>query len=349
MTIVSKSLWDTLRESATDEARKGWIRRRLPSHPSVRLWAGIRVADALPALMLEVAKSHLAQGESLPSTDGLRIDSVRLDTEPNGSLTIIVSLRDKAYEDIFTAFCDDTANRLSYCRSAEEAADTFLLRLKRWQRFLNSGKDGLTRNEEVGLFGELHVLSNYLLPISGLAAVTSWFGPNDRSQDFISPSNAAIEVKTTSANVMSHVRISSEYQLDDSGFKALFLICMRLEIPEKGGRTLNQLVDELRNSVASSPEMSDLLAIKLTDAGYLERHRSRYDVRRFRVAELVIFRVSAGFPRILTSNVPSGITEMSYLLQLAECRAFAVTDGAMLDQLGENLKQSTGITGGNPK
>lgn len=308
-----------------------WTRRRLPSQPGVNLWVGIRIADLCPALMLTVPELHVNRFEELPVTEGLQLEASRLDGDPEGCCTLSATLRGTAYEDIFAVFCDDCARRLARSRTPEEAADTLLIRLRRWQRFLGQGRDGLSRKEETGLFGELHILLSLLLPAVGVAAISGWTGPDEAPQDFVVGA-VAVEVKTTTSNVMSQARISSERQLDDTGLESLFLVCLRLETAV-GGRTLNDLVGLLRSIVSADPEARAELEDRLHETGYFDRHRGRYDARRYRAAEQATYLVQGQFPRIVASTCPSGTGRVSYDLALASCRQHAVSESRLTDAL----------------
>jgi hypothetical protein len=73
-----------------------------------------------------------------------------------------------------------------------------------------------------------------------------------------------------------------------------------------------------------------LLEQRISDAGWLERHRPRYMVNRFVVAERRFFSVEDGFPRLLRGALATGIDEVEYRLDLRSC-AFAERSQAQLE------------------
>jgi len=264
------------------------------------------------------------------------VEIQRLGTEHAGHCTLVAVLRDTSYEDIFSTFAEDVVARLRRCNSSSEAAQTFVLRLERWQRFLTAARDGLSQQEQTGLFGELHFLLHQLLPRFGSAAVPCWYGPDEAAKDFIIQGIVAVEVKSTLSRAMEKVTISSEHQLDDTGFQKLYLLAMRFELLASGGVTLNEIIDTIRAELAGSSEQLAVLNAQLAEGGYHSRHRHRYEAAHYKLAAMATYRVDSGFPRLVPGNVDAAVSEVRYRLHLAHCRPYAVPDNQVFEALGEN-------------
>ena len=270
--------------------------------------------------MFDIPTTSLGLLKVLPSAGGLSVELVPiLHGVPEGQRTLAVALDDRQYADIFTVFCADLVGGFSRCMNVQDAVLLLVNRLERWQRFLGKASDGLSPQAQIGLFGELWMLREILVPLGGIGMVDAWCGALRAPQDFIVPSVCAIEVKTTSTQSLSHVRIHGERQLDETGLICLFLSCLRLQRDEASGKTLNDLVDELGQIAGVAPEFAVLFEQRIADAGWFERHRQRYEANRLVVAQRRFFHVGDGFPRLLRATLTAGIDDVEYRLDLRSC------------------------------
>jgi ribosomal protein L44E len=271
--------------------------------------------------MFDIPTASLPRLKDLPATGGLSVELVPvLDGVPEGTRTLAVALNDRQYMDIFSVFCADLVTRMSACTNTSDAIVLLLNRLERWQLFLGRAVDGLNQQEQIGLFGELWILREILIPFGGIGMVDAWCGAQRAPQDFIVPGVCAIEVKTTAARTLSHVRVHGETQLDGTGLTCLFLACVRLERDAATAETLNDLVDGLK-SVVAAPEFAAVLEQRIAAAGWFERHRQRYQANRFAIAQRRFFRVEDGFPRLRRAELATGIDEVAYRVDLRACQA----------------------------
>lgn len=298
----------------------GWVRRIANPGAAVPVSAAVACRGSARCLLIDIPVVLLARLQDLPSTVGLAVELVpALQGVPENHRTLAVTLDDRQYSDIFSVFCADVVDGISRCSRVQDAIVLLLQRLGRWQQFLSAATEGLTRQAVVGLFGELWVLRDILIPISGISMLESWCGADRTPQDFIVPGLCALEVKTTARPVMSSVRIHGKQQLDDSGLACLYLVCLRLQHDDGAGESLNQLVDDLRVHAATLPEFAALLEQRLSAAGWLERHRQRYDGQRHLVVQRRFFRIDGNFPRLVSASLPIGIDEVEYQLDLRAC------------------------------
>jgi len=270
--------------------------------------------------MFDIPAASLGPLKDLPATGGLSVEILpALQGVPAAQRTLAVALDDAQYADIFSVFCADLVDGMSNCTCVQDAVVLLLARLERWQRFLGKAGEGLSQQAQIGLFGELWVLREILIPLGGICMIDAWCGAQRAPQDFIVSDVCAIEVKTTAATSLSHVRIHGERQLDDAGLTCLFLMCLRLQRDELTGKTLNDLVDDLWRMADIAPEFAALLEQRIADAGWLERHRKRYEANRLTVAQRRFFHVDEGFPRVLRGALTTGIDEVEYRLDLRAC------------------------------
>jgi hypothetical protein len=332
MTI--EELWRALEAEAVAGAGDAWLLRRATATPGHPLLVALEPATCIRTLLLPAARNELPPRRDWPECRGLELQIVSV----SGATHLAIRLRDTASSDVFTALVEDVAPRVAAATRTVDAVAALLGRLRRWQQFLAGVQVGLSREEERGLWGELHVLGAHLLPAWGAGvAIAAWKAGSAAHQDFQRPAGA-LEVKTTAAKQPQSVRITSERQLDDTGVGALFLHVVAVDEREvapastTAGRSLPGLVGELRALLAGDAALA-VFEDRLSAGGYFDLHASRYEGRRRTVRSEQIFRVSEGFPRLTEAALPPGVGEVSYAVSLAACAPFATDAIAMLDAL----------------
>lgn len=326
-------IWRDIQASPTPQ-EAGWVRRRANPSSEVPVYAAVENRSGARSLMIDIPKAAVGRLQALPVTRGL---SMRLLPPLKGQAVeqraFAVELDDSEFSDIFSIFCTDLVEGISQCSNALEAVSLLLRRLERWQELLSTATHVLSESAILGLFGELSLLRDVLVPMGGLMMLESWTGAQRAPQDFVVPGTCAVEVKTSAARVQSHVRIHGEQQLSSFGSPILFLVCLRVESDAETGESINDLVDHLRASCCQRREFALTFTRRLTEAGYLDRHRHRYDSARYRVAQRRYFRVEGGFPRLLAEELPLGVSDVEYRLELKACSAFECDQTALANAL----------------
>jgi hypothetical protein len=294
------------------------------------------------APLQQVARSAIPSRNRWPSCLGLELFLRRLSGDGADEATPGVTLKEPRFADVFTALAEDLARQVTEAGSAAAQVKTLLGQLARWQKFLAASAEGLTAEQQRGLYGELHVLRSDLLPALGAAtAVNGWTAPGGAHQDF-QFATGAVEVKTTVAKQPLAVRITSERQLDDTGIAALFLHVVVLDEREVDlgrsgeGESLPALVEDLRKRLKEQPGVLELFNDRLLEDGYLDAHAPRYEGRRFCLRREMTFRVGRGFPRLVERDLPEGVGDVSYALSLAACKEFSVLPGEMVARLADS-------------
>ena len=338
MTI--EELWPEIEtEAGLGGSSAGWLTRLARPDPKCRLSVGVETSSRRRGLLLRVARVAIPSRNRWPTCRGLELFARRLSGDRTDEATLGVVLKEPRFADVFTALAEDLARRVMAAGPAATQVKTLLGQLARWQKFLAASAEGLSIEEQRGLFGELHVLRAHLVPAFGsLPAVNGWTAPQAAHQDF-QFATGAVEVKTTVAKQPQSVRITSERQLDDTGIAALFLHIVVLDEREVqaaragAGETLPALVGNLRRRVAAEAGALETFDDHLLDAGYFDAHAPRYEGKRFSLRRELSFRVRQGFPRLLERDLAEGVGDVSYALSLSACRDFSVAPGAMTAQL----------------
>ncbi|MCK9893124.1 PD-(D/E)XK motif protein [Frankia sp. AgB32] len=268
------------------------------------------------------------------ATKGLLVTSgvvVEPGSLPEYGTTLDLVLRAGAYTDIFTTLVADLLVMLTQVTT--EPGDVVVNRLSEWQRMLSGvSPDGLPRERQRGLFGELHTMSDLFLPTFGPAAVYAWTGPDQELQDFQFQSGS-VEIKTAAGHDANRVWISSERQLNDAGPGALFLVTLALDARQGGrGMSLPELVRQVRHQATGLGGAGELDR-RLVRAGYLDTQSRLYEDRRYALRGRTVHRVTDGFPRIIEQTRPVGVSGVRYTVDLLAATSFLVSHEDMITAL----------------
>ncbi|RJO78715.1 PD-(D/E)XK motif protein [Nocardia panacis] len=178
----------------------------------------------------------------------------------------------------------------------------------------------LSREREVGLFGELLVLGGLFGPLGARDALRAWRGGDAEEHDF-GLRELDIEVKTTSSERRTHW-IESLTQLMPTGARPLWVVSHQITPAGTGaGRTLPELVDIVRSQV-SDDALLDTFETQLVGSGWYEAVRDQLSTVWTRRTPSVPHAVTGDFPRltpdaIRTDWVPMGrIPDVKYRINL---------------------------------
>jgi hypothetical protein len=303
----------------------GASRRRLLLKPDLDIFTEVRFPSREWAL--SISSTEVLQDQEFLLTNGLTCQA------RNGSVEVVATPDTDRL--LFCTLLADLIGHLDQAASA--SASTVVRRLGAWRRMLGRGlPTGLTPEARLGLYGELLVLREILLPALRDTAVTSWSGPSGSPKDFELPAMAA-EVKTVSRKDPDRCRISNEEQLNSDGLRHLYLI-HQVAGTSPEGITLVELVDEIREH----PDVRGSLAQfedGLLEVGWLDAHRDQYNHDRYVLIRRRCFDVGDGFPRILAPDLPSGVSRVSYLVDLSICGAHQVDEQKVREAIMETAEE----------
>ncbi|MFG3225168.1 PD-(D/E)XK motif protein [Kitasatospora sp. NPDC048194] len=232
---------------------------------------------------------------------------------------------------IFCALLADLLDHLQ--RTSVGPAAAVVRRIGSWQRMLVRGLgDALGPEARVGLFGELLVLRDLVVPALGENALAAWQGPQGGPKDFAWAA-WGLEVKSMGGTrARLRCRIHGEDQLDDASYDYLALVHQTL-LSGAGGVSLPDLVDELRAHTALTTQQA-ALENNLLEAGWLDAHRSHYEGERWLLTARRCFRVTDGFPRVVPQMLPRGVRGVAYDIDLGVCADAAVDEDQVRAVLG---------------
>lgn len=288
-----------------------------------------RDAGGACMFIVELRGDHAAQyRKNAVTVNGIDID---LRAGDKGQQRLVLALERQVDRDLFEGLCRTLASSLEHASDSASSLAVSLTHVRRWKTFLAGRSQHLSSEEVRGLFAEITFLLELAdRKMSSSAAVGAWLGPERSHQDFIF-GNTAVEIKSLSGTERSTVRVSSEDQLQSLN-DALFLRIYRLSnlTEATGARSLNGIVTAAHARL-DEPDAIEAFDRKLVAHGYAPL--PDYDQPRFVVSEVRSYRVSDGFPRLVRSQLPTGIVSVIYDVRLETIAPFEC-DGAAV--FGEN-------------
>jgi hypothetical protein len=304
---VLRTAWAELSKHAS--YTRQFRTKRLSATDIQSAYAGTRSVDSAPCLLIEGSVNPAMLFE----VGGMRLGAYK------GELGALLALtrEDREQEDLFLAVCSDVVASASGGPPDGYLA-RFLGRLDAWRSFLRERRPSLSKNETVGLIGELLILER-LLKLSG-DLLLSWSAPDDGLHDFNSKGKA-IEVKTA-IGPATRLRVSTLDQLDPAGLDRLTLINIRL-IERVDGRCLCTIIDDL-NAFLPDESSRRLFSNALLKRGLMPDDRPATEHPVVEMHEIIAYRVDDNFPKLIRARVPTAIVDAEYSLELRGVTAFII-------------------------
>lgn len=320
------ALFQELEEQTVVAGATGTLERRVYTRSDCDLFVGVQKPANSRALRVKFSSSSAPPSLHLPPFRGIEINEGSFVEHHVGYRSITLSASNPSFKGVFTSLAEDVARHVSQHCDEAEAAAAFFGRLLQWQRLLErQGAEGLSVEQQLGLYGELWFLREHALVSLPLPqAVLSWTGPQWTAKDF-QFSGCAVEVKTTTGRQHQHLQIASEKQLDDAGLDALFLCHVSLDTAQGAGETLPDIVEALRQTLAPNVIAAQALEDRLLDAGYLDIHAASYVGIGYVLRSVNLYRVRDGFPRIMERDLLLGVGDVRYSISAAECQHFSAS------------------------
>ncbi|EEK57969.1 hypothetical protein bcere0004_8170 [Bacillus cereus BGSC 6E1] len=198
--------------------------------------------------------------------------------------------------------------------------------LDRWHNFFKrKWNSRLNPEEEMGLFGELYYINKWLekFPDEPPLIIKDWKGPLKNRIDFVSK-NSGVEIKAVAPKIRNEIKISNEKQLElNPVTDKLLLFVLKVEVNDAVGRSLQSIIEVIDEQLI---ERAPSLAVKFKDllleVGVIGEE---YDENYFFVHEELAYLVNVDFPKLTSENLPIGINNVSYSIDLSHCNNFKVS------------------------
>jgi hypothetical protein len=162
-------------------------------------------------------------------------------------------------------------------------------------------------------------------------AVNSWTGAEQdfQAKDFTLGS-VGVEVKFT-ASKQPRIKVSNERQLDAENLSELFLILYSTEAVKDNGISLNSIVEQTRLKISTEDERS-IFNAKLQLNGYFDDDKEHYG-RMYSLKRTFLFIVKSDFPKIIKGQLPLGIYDTSYSIEISAVENFIVEPETIFEKI----------------
>jgi len=319
-------LFEELEQQKVPSGGPGAVERRIPTQSPCDLFVRVHKPANTRALRVRFSSGAAPQARQLPEFRGLELTHQSVVEDGTPYETVALHAANPAFTSVFTSLAEDVVRYVDQFTDERQAAAAFFGRLLQWQRLLErQGAEGLSAEEQRGLYGELWFLREHVIPALPLPqAVASWTGPDWTAKDF-QFTGGAVEVKTTTARQHQHLQITSEKQLDDTGLSALFLCHVSIEAAQGTGETLPEAVRSLRAIAVADALAAQVLEDRLLTGGYLDIHETSYAGVGYLHRNVSLYRVRDTFPRIIERDLRAGVGDVRYSISAAECKHYSVS------------------------
>lgn len=276
-----------------------------------------RDPDDLRALVIPVADGKLPLDRSagdvmLSFSAGVRFDVKGESYVSNAA--IVVCLNDRL-QDTFTVLAGDVARTVDAKRSLP-TPNQVSHALARWEELLRARHD-LTRDEVVGLWGELWFLLNAPDPDR---AVSTWRGPEGESVDFVG-GGIGIECKTSLRRLEHHV--SQDQVTRPLGDLEVYVLSLWIDQDPTRGRTLADLVEALGARLDDHRQFE----AKLLQTGYSRSDAHHYKLRLRDLEPPRLFPIGR-IPRVREADY--GVSNIRFRVKLDEAAAVTPAEAIAL-------------------
>lgn len=318
-----RAKWDDARRAG--RGGREWRGTSVDNSAPLRVLAAVRETDDRVALLME---APLASAPRFPfnfRAEGISlVDQRRRDEDV---IRVAITLEKPELQEIFEILACDLWEIIRTSDAPEPAFAAVYKRLEAWQACLRAYRKRLSREAQVGLFGELTILRMSAAQIGYGRSIEAWQGPLDGLHDFCR-NGVAIEVKS-SLGTDSRLRINRLDQLESTGLSKLLIARPRL-YESLDGRLLAELVSSVRQEVDSAaPELRSMFDELLLRAGYVDVRADDQDMMRMRLRELYGYVVRNGFPRLPAHLLPTGIVDCSYAIDERAAADFRIGEAEL--------------------
>ncbi len=302
------------------------LSRQMKLSPDILAVFAVRKSDGRHVLYFQCNPEDASKGHKYPAWKGISIDFSGFENQGMEGCYVRIEQGESSDNDVYFAVSDD----LCLCLKDVDRSNLRLklsTALERWKRFFSLRESiALTREEQIGLFGELYLLHSMMQNgIAASKAISCWKGPYQGVFDF-SFSNMSIEVKTTASKMPYKVHISNEMQLDDRlAGGILVLSFIAVQPSDSSGETLGDMVKGIAYFIEKDEVGRSLFQDKIFGCSlghpYIDRYTSKYIVK-----EHGFYNIQGDFPRILSKDLAKGLGDISYSLDMSACSNYRMDE-----------------------
>lgn len=275
------------------------------------------------------------------SLDGLETIDVKVGVRPSSSIgenwSLMFILKDWGLLHAFAEICQAFVERIRHAPSEHAALRQIYATVDQWRRLLKA-VSGTRIDVLRGVCGELlaafEIAKLANMPVDEVCM--AWAGPYGAPQDYMFESeHRCWEIKTIHTST-KRVMISSPEQLDTSN-RRINLITVVLDTATEGDDksqrvSLLTLTERLR-CAADDPYQVGICISNGLDALGLDPYSDMAVHTMFATGPTCIYEVRDGFPKVIPSMLPSGVTNLTYTIELDAIEPFIAANNNLSNTL----------------
>ena len=266
----------------------------------------------------------VSKNVEIPELKNYRFKGVEIfPVETDDFCELNIYLLDNDLKDIFSLFIQNILEDIAESVTENEAVTKTLNVISKWKKLFDKiNFNGLSIEQQKGLIGE-SLFINHLLDHqkSSSTILNGWTGPDFEDKDFVFGATG-IEIKLTSSKYPK-LKITNEGQLDAQNLNELFLILYTVEDVKENGFTLNSLIDQIQEKLSANIDELKFFNERLMLLGYFEDDKEHYN-KMYSLKKIYTYSVSEDFPKIIKSQLPVGVYNTSYFIELSAVENFSV-------------------------
>ena len=309
-----KSIWET--QKPTGDII---IKTRIEDIPHLHCYAATNHITGQHLYIMSVSKNV-----EISELKNYRFKGVEIfPVETDDFCELNIYLLDNDLKDIFSLFIQHILEDIAESVTENEAVTKTLNVISKWKKLFDKiNFNGLSIEQQKGLIGEL-LFINYLLDNrkSSATILNAWTGPDFEDKDFVFGATG-VEIKLTSSKYPK-LKITNEGQLDAQNLNELFLILYTAEDVKENGFTLNSLIDQTQQKLSANIDELKFFGERLMLLGYFVDDKEHYN-KMYSLKKTYSYSVSDEFPKIIKSQLPVGVYNTSYFIELSAVENFSV-------------------------
>lgn len=272
------------------------------------------------------SRSLLVKLHDVSVLEGFELPKMRHIFNDTSNGRIIISLLHEPLMEYFHKFLDALVGDIQPDDDSGKLLDRIIDSFNSLKKLVQQNPF-LSHEHCKGLYGELLFLLDCLdKQIDPGIVIEAWHGPDSSAHDFIFD-NQEYEIKSIS-RMATQIQISSEHQLRSIPNKKLLLVVNKIEtIRNTNVDSLGELYLKVVRSLYPM-EVVKLFKQKCESVGiigYYGPDNVTYKYK-FKPIETSIFDVDNDtFPKLYPENIPSGISRISYSIDLSSMEAHNIT------------------------
>lgn len=326
-----KQIWEELENDKSFDI--GLLIRRYSGEILADIFIALKQPEKVYCLATSISTNIEINIASFANLQEIQVEVVS-DRNFTGKKLLIFKLINNQHKDIFSILSEDLILSVGNITDELQLVKQLLNRFEKWKSlFSKIGLNGLSPEEQCGLFGELYFLRKFLNHNNDFGKVlNTWVGTSNEIRDF-QLNSWALEVKTTNGNNHQKIKISSERQLDISHLEFLYLYHLSLEKAQEGGESLPQIVFSIRQMLQIDIFSLNKFNAKLFEAGFFEHHLELYKNIGYHLRHESFYLVNGNFPRIQENDLREGVGDVKYSIIVSNCQEFIQSEIQVLEKI----------------